>query len=55
MNMIDNKGRKLVPLRIDRNTVLLVPPEKATPERAKNSLNGTTRKNICLNFTTMYW
>jgi len=35
MNMIDNKGRKLVPLRIDRNTVLLVPPEKATPERAK--------------------
>lgn len=35
MNMIDNKGRKLVPLRIDRNTVLLVTPDKATSERAK--------------------
>lgn len=35
MNPIDNKGRKLVPLRIDRKTVLLLPSDKATAERAE--------------------
>lgn len=29
---LDKRGRQLVPLRIDSNTVLLVAPENATPE-----------------------
>lgn len=41
--MIDNKGRKLVPLRIDRNTVLLVPPEKANDKYKARYLKNAER------------
>jgi hypothetical protein len=28
----DHRGREVVPVRIDRNTVVLAPKEKATPD-----------------------
>lgn len=43
MNMIDNNGRKLVPLRIDRNTTLLVPPEKANDKYKARYLKNAER------------
>lgn len=50
MNMIDNKGRKLVPLRIDRNTVLLVPPEKANEKyKARYLKNAERSRRMALN------
>lgn len=33
--MKDKKDKELVPARIDRNTVVLVPKEKATPDYAE--------------------
>lgn len=33
--MKDKKDKELVPVRIDRNTVVLVPKEKATPDYAE--------------------
>lgn len=50
MNMIDNKGRKLVPLRIDRNTVLLVPPDKANEKyKARYLKNAERSRRMALN------
>lgn len=31
----DHKGRELVPVRVDRNTVLLAPKDKVTPDYAE--------------------
>ena len=48
--MIDNKGRKLVPLRIDRNTVLFVPPEKANEKyKARYLKNAERSRRMALN------
>lgn len=31
----DHRGREVVPVRIDRNTVVLVPKDKVTPDYAE--------------------
>ncbi len=41
----DHQGRKLVPLRIDERTTLLVPEEQATEARAKKFRENMERQD----------
>lgn len=52
MNYIfkDIKEKKLVPLRLDRNTVILVPPEKANEKyKARYLKNAERARRMALN------